>query len=127
MPPAPRRRRPSPIHLLDERGDVRDWAPPGWRWEVAPSGTRSLVRNPGLVIDPELVWWRSRAPPNVQREPAPEEVVLRRIREEDEHVRRYLWYLDAGFNTTWQCLQAPHPGYLPMMVPSLWVFTRDMF
>ena len=37
--------------LLDQRGDVRDWALPGWHWEVLPSGTRSLVRNPGDVVE----------------------------------------------------------------------------
>ena len=72
--------------LLDARGDVRDWAPPGWHWEVVFSGTRRLVRNPGDVVDPDLVWWQSRGPHSVQREPAPEEEVRRRIREEDEHV-----------------------------------------
>ena len=30
-------------------------APPGWHWEVLPSGTRSLVRNPGDVVDPDLL------------------------------------------------------------------------
>ena len=24
--------------LLDQRGHVRDWAPPGWYWEILPSG-----------------------------------------------------------------------------------------
>ena len=47
------------MSLLDPRGDVREWAPPGWRWEVLPSGTRSLVRIPGDVVDADLVWWRS--------------------------------------------------------------------
>ena len=63
------------MSMLDQRGDVRDWAPPGWHWEVLPSGTRSLVRNPGDVVDPDLLWWQSRGPRSVQREPAPEEVV----------------------------------------------------
>ena len=63
--------------------DVRDWAPPGWHWEVLPSGVRSLVRNMCPVIDPDLVWWHSRGPDAVLREPAPELVVLRRIRDED--------------------------------------------
>jgi hypothetical protein len=67
-------------------GEVRDWAPPGWRWEVLSSGARTLVRNPGPVVDPDLLWWRSRGPRSVLRGPAPEEVVSRRIREEDEHV-----------------------------------------
>ena len=56
---------------------------------------RSLVRNPGIVIEPDLLWWRSRGPGSVQREPAPEEVVRRRVREEDDHVRRYMVMLDA--------------------------------
>ena len=76
------------MSLLDQRGDVRDWAPSSWHWEVLPSGTRSLVRNPGDVVDPDLLWWQSRGPRSVQREPAPEEVVRHRIREEDEHGRR---------------------------------------
>ena len=82
-----------------------------------------MVRNPGLVVDPELVWWRSHGPLSVQREPSPEEVVRRRVREEDEHVRRYMVALDVGFSNTWQCLQGSHPSYAPVMVPSLWVFT----
>ena len=88
------------MSLLDQRGDVRDWAPPGWHWEVLPSGTRSLVRNPGDVVDPDLLWWQSRGPRSVQREPAPEEVVRRRIREEDEHVRRYMYLLDRQYSNT---------------------------
>ena len=43
------------MSLLDPRGDVREWAPSGWRWEVLPSGTRSLVRILGDVVDPDLV------------------------------------------------------------------------
>jgi hypothetical protein len=54
---------------------------------VSPVGARSLVRNPGYVVDPDLLWWRSRGPGAVQREAAPEEVVRRRIKEDDEHVR----------------------------------------
>ena len=76
-------------HLLHERGNVRDWAPPGWHSEVLSSGERNLVRNSGPV-DPELLWWRSRGPLSVQREPTPEEVVRQRVREKDEHVRRYM-------------------------------------
>src|SRR4051812_9846671 len=90
--------------VLRSTGVVRDWAPPGWHWEVLPLGTRSLVRNPGVVIDPDLLWWRSRGPDRVQREPSPEEVVRRRVREEDEHVRRYMVILDARM--------APIPGRL---------------
>ena len=107
---------------LLERWDVRDWAPPGWHWEVI-SGVRRLVRNSGLVVDPDLLWWRSRGPQSVQREPAPEEVVRRRVREEDEHVRRYMVALDAGYSSTWQVLQGSHPSYEWVMVPSLWVST----
>ena len=91
-------------NLLDERGHVRDWALSGWHWEVLPSGARSMVRNEGPVVDPEVLWWRSRGSLSVQREPAPAEVVRRRVREEDEHVRRYMAALDARFSNTWQVL-----------------------
>ena len=101
---------------------LRDWAPPGWHWEVLPSGARNFVRNRGLVVDPELLWWRSRGPLSVQREPAPETVVRRRVREEDEHVHRYMVALDDSFSNTLQFLQGSHPSYDPGMVPSLWVF-----
>ena len=97
------------ISMLDQRGDVRDWAPPGWRWEVLPSGTRSLVRNPGDVVDPDLVWWRSRGPRSVAREPAPEEVVRQRIREEDDHVRRYIHLLERERNNNWMVLRRNPP------------------
>ena len=63
------------MSLLNQMGDVREWAQPGWHWEVLPSGTHKLVRNPGDVVNPDLLWWRSRGPRSVQREPAPEEVV----------------------------------------------------
>ena len=53
----------------------------------------------------------------------PEEVVRRRVREEDEHVRRYMVALDVRFSNTWQVLQGSHPSYDPVMVPSLWVST----
>jgi hypothetical protein len=69
-------------HPFDQMGDVQEWAPPGWHWEVSPVGARSLVRNPGPIVDPDLLWWRSRGPGAVRREAAPEEVVCRRIREE---------------------------------------------
>ena len=76
--------------LLDARGDVRDWAPPGWHWE-----------------------------------PAPEEVVRRRIREEDEHVNRYVFMLDtpAVYNSRWMVLRRDpsHVSIAPIMVPALWV------
>jgi hypothetical protein len=111
------------MSLLDQRGDVRDWAPPGWRWEVLPSGTRSLVRNPGDVVDPDLVWWRSRGPRSVQREPVPEEVVRQRIREEDEHVRRYVYLLDREYSNSWSILRRDpyHVSYNPVRVPYLWM------
>ena len=88
------------ISLLNQRGDVRDWAPPGWHWEVLPSGTRRLVRNSGAVIDPDLLWWQSRGPRSVQREPAPDAVVRRHIREEEEHVRRYMYLLEMQYTNT---------------------------
>jgi hypothetical protein len=120
--PHPRRRLVRDDVLLQRR-HVRDWAPPGWHWEVLPSGARSLVRNPGPVVDPELLWWRSRGPLSVQRERAPTEVVRRRVREEDEHVRRYMAAMDVRFSNTWQVLRGSHPSYDPVMVPSLWVST----
>ena len=103
---------------------VLDWAPPGWHWEVV-SGVRRLARNPGLVVDPDLLWWRSRGPQSVRREPVPEEVVRRHIREEDDHVRRYMAALDAGYYSLWQVLQGSHPSYEWVMVPSLWVSTAS--
>ena len=69
---------------LDQRGHVRDWAPPGWFWEVLPSGGRRLVRSQP-VVDPILVWWRSRGPVTVPRLPDTAEVVRHRVSEEDEH------------------------------------------
>ena len=51
------------------------------------------------------------------------EVVRRRVREEDEHVCRYMAALDARFSNTWQVLQGHHPSYDPVMVPYLWVAT----
>ena len=47
---------------LGSAGHVREWAPPGWHWEVLPSESHSLVRNQGPVVDPELIWWRSCGP-----------------------------------------------------------------
>ena len=110
---------------LDQRGHVRDWAPPGWHWEVLLGGARRLMRNPvaGPVVDPDLVWWRSRGPVLVRRDPAPPEVVRRRVREEDEHARRYMAAMDIRFSNTWQVLQRSHWSYDPVMVPSLWVST----
>ena len=123
MPGPHPRRRLGGDNLL-ERRHVRDWAPPGWHWEVLPSGARSLVRNRGLVVDPELLWWRSRGPVTVRRlVESPAEVVRHRVREEDEHVRRYMVALEARSDNTWQVLQGSHWSYDPVMVPSLWVST----
>ena len=111
---------------MDHR-DIWEWAPPGWHWEVLPSGVRSLVRNPGPVVDPELVWWPPYGPNPVHLEPAPPEVVRRRIRQEDEHVRRYLVALETRprYHGIWQHLLGPQPGhFLPHMVPCLWEATR---
>ena len=92
---------------------------------MVSSGTRRLVRNPGDVVDPDLVWWKSRGPHSVQREPAPEEVVRRRIREEDEHVNRYVFKLDtpAVYNSGWMVLQRDPSdvSIATVMVPALWV------
>ena len=57
-----------------------------------------MVRNPasGPVVDPDLLWWRLRGPLSVRRESAPPEVVRRRVREEDEHVHRYMVALEGG-------------------------------
>ena len=53
----------------------------------------------------------------------PDAVVRRRIREEEEHVRRYMWLLETQYSNTWQVLQRvpPHSRYVPVMVPALWV------
>src|SRR3990170_7428436 len=123
MPGPHRRHRLVRDDVLLQRSHVLDWAPPGWHWEVLPSGARSLVRNRAPIVDPELLWWRSRGSLSVRRQPAPEEVVRRRVREEDEHIRRYMVVLDVRFSNTWQVLQGSHPSYDPMMVPSLWVST----
>ena len=53
----------------------------------------------------------------------PAEVVRRRVREVDEHVRLYMVALDVRFSNTWQVLQGSHPSYDPVMVPSHWVST----
>ena len=90
---------------------------------MLPSEARILVRYSGLVIDPKHLWWRPRGPLSVPKEPPPTEVVRRRVREEDEHVRRYMAALDARFSNTWQVLQGSHPSYDPVMVPALWVST----
>ena len=76
-----------------------------------------------MIVDPDLVWWKSRGPLSFQREPAPEEVVRRRIREEDEHVRRYMYLLDRQYSNTWSFFQRVpyHVSYDPVSVPSLWM------
>ena len=75
------------------------------------------------VIDPNLLWWRSRGPVTVQRLEDSAELVHHRVSEEDAHVRRYLVALEHRFSNTWQVLQASHWSYDPVMVPSLWVST----
>ena len=82
-----------------------------------------MVRNPGPVVDPELLWWHSHGPLSVRRELALSEVVRRRVREEDEHVRRYMAAMDVRFSNTWQVLWGDERSYDPVMVPSLWVST----
>ena len=59
----------------------------------------------------------------MQREPAPEEVVRRRIREEAEHVRRYMYMLERHYSNTWSVLHRDpyHVSYDPVMVPALWM------
>ena len=120
--PHPRRRVDGGRHLLDQTGHVRDWAPPGWYWEALPTGRRRLVRSQ-LVVDPNLLWWRSRRPVMVRRLVDPMEVVRHRVSEEDEHVRRYMVALEGRFDNTWQVLQGFHWSYDPVMVPYLWVST----
>ena len=83
---------------------------------------RRLVRSQP-VVDPNLVWWRSRGPVMVLRISDTAEVVHHRVSEEDEHVRRYMVALEGRFSNTWQVLQGSHWSYDPMMVPSLWVST----
>ena len=122
MPIPHPRRRLGGGHLLDQRGHVRDWAPRGWFWEVLPSEGPRLVRSQP-VIDPILVWWRSRGPVMVPRLPDTAEVVCHRVSKEDAHVRCYLVALEHRFSNTWQVLQGSHWSYDPVMVPSLWVFT----
>ena len=100
MMPIPHpRRRFGGGHLLDQMGHVRDWAPSGWYWEAQPTGGRSLVRSQP-VVDPNLLWWRSRGPATVQRLEGPMEVVRHRVSEEDEHVRRYMVALECRFDNT---------------------------
>ena len=112
--PHPRRHRLGGGGLLDQ-GHVRDWAPPGWYWEVLPSGGRRLVRRQP-VVDPILVWWRSRGPVTVVRHPDTAEVVRHRVSEEDEHVRRYMVALEGRFDNTWEVLQGSHWSYDPVII-----------
>ena len=89
-----------------------------------------MLRNPDDVVDPDLLWWQSRGPRSVQREPAPEEVVRRRIREEDDHVRRYMYLLDRQYrqyDSRWSFLQRvpSHVSYDTVRVPSLWMRSAD--
>ena len=67
-----------------------------------PGGRRLVRRQP--VVDPILVWWRSRGPVTLQRREDPAEVVHHRVSEEDEHVRRYMVALEGRFDNTWQVL-----------------------
>ena len=76
------------------------------------------------VVDPNLLWWRSRGPVTIQRLEDSAEVVRHCVSEEDVHVRRYLFALEhMPFSNTWQVLQGSHWSYDPVMVPSLWVST----
>ena len=79
--------------------------------------------TPGPVVDPDLIWWRSRGPVSVRRNPAPPEVVRHHVSKQDEHVHRYMVALEVRFSNTWQVLQGSHWSYDPVMVPSLWVST----
>ena len=73
--PHPRRRVGGGGLLLEPMGPVREWAPPGWYWEVLPSGRRNLVRSQPIV-DPDVSWWWSHGPWTIQRLESPAEVVL---------------------------------------------------
>ena len=82
---------------------------------------RRLVRSQP-VVDPNLLWWRSRGPVTIQRLEDSAEVVRHRVSEEDAHVCRYLFALEhRPFSNTWQVLRGSHWSYDPVMVPSLWV------
>ena len=85
-------------------------------------GGRRLVRSQP-VLDPILVWWRSRGPVTMVRHPNTAEVVRHRVSEEHEHVHRYMVALEGRFDNTWQVLQGSHWSYDPVMVPYLWVST----
>ena len=95
MPIPHARRRLGGGLLVETRGHVRDWAPPGWYYVVLPSGERILVRSQP-VIDPELLWWRSRGPASVERLEFPAQVVQPRATEVNAHVQRYLVALANG-------------------------------
>ena len=72
------------------------------------------------VVDPNLLWWRSRGPVTVQRLEDPVEVVRHCVSEEDAHVLRYMVALEGGrFSNTWQYLRGSHFNYDPVRVPSL--------
>ena len=89
---------------------------------MLPSGGRSLVRSLP-VVDPNLLWWRSRGLVTVPRLSDTAEVVRYHVSKEDEHVRHYMVVLEGRFSNTWQVLQGSHWSYDPVMVPSLWVST----
>ena len=75
------------------------------------------------VVDPNILWWRSRGPVTIQRLKDSAEVVRHRVSEEDAHVCLYLFALEHSFSNTWQVLQGSHWSYDPVMVPSLLVST----
>ena len=75
------------------------------------------------IVDPILVWWRSRGPVTVPKLLDTADVVRHRVSEEDEHVRRYMVALEGRFDNTWQVLQGSHWSYDHVMVPYLWVST----
>ena len=130
--PLPHPRLQRGTHLLDDIGDVRDWAPPSWHWVVSPSGERSsLVRIPGPAADPDHIWWQPMGPGSHpdqvwwQREQASELVIRRRIRDEDAHVYCYLT-MDLDSSNSWSFIQRvpnPHMSYAPVRVPYLWART----
>ena len=124
MPRQPPRRGLTLLEEMEQMGEVRDWAPPGWHWEVLASGSRTLVRNPGPVVDPDILWWRSYGPRSFQREPAPPEEVAQRIEAEDQHVRRYMYALDNMYRTGWSVMQGSHVSHAPVIAPWLWGFTQ---
>ena len=80
--------------------------------------------EPACVVDPNLLWWRSRGPVMVQRLEDSVEVVRHHVSEEDAHDRCYLFALEhRSFSNTSQVLRGSHWNYDPVMVPSLWVST----